>query len=1078
MSVPENDRQKKRSGARTRATAALAAALVLLSVCLVGMPTASSLAARSLPVLPLEAMGTTYGPKGALGIRNVPVFDSASAPLILRTGEGLDDPNRVYSAAGAILAQIGFPVLVDGLWSALQQEQSALPGHDRLPYDYALTEEALAPVLVPQVLASEEGQLNQLASLMFLASAHSDPGISTAVAHGAAAAYVIWAKIAQTRPNCDTKLNLAVLVAMGQSTSLATIDSIFTEATTSCQADPTLMWYWAMVTASTDPFRQWNFTIDERYQHSKQIIARMATIDSPLANAALGFLELTMSGPPFVARSHGSQAAQYFKDSLSQVDDPLSRWGLANALAQQGLYAEAVAQSREIMSVSFPWNVVPSIVSWAERSGDLRFGSHAADLLTSDTSVRHSAPTVAFEWAPVSLTTTNVTYVWDATAAGEGGAGGHDLWIIPFTRASSVYVGVVCPDVSQAMMRVLAGQADRSARDGGVNDAWYCNREVLAVMQEVELGDLAAARRLLSQSQSASAVLEAAQDRWRFSKQWSQAASITALWREVDPLDPAGWDRSGEVAFNQGQFESARRFFQQAAALLAKSQNGNDILFDGDSQFDADQQRAIEAIKLGVADMRLGDTVRANQLFSEATLVKEAYGAVVAHSAWTQLGDLDMAANDWNAAITAYSNAIGLIQAPFGGSDGEGNSYVWATNAHGMQENNLALALYKVGRTAEAEVMAQEALEWDPANPLYLDTAAFVLQGTAHESDAIGLYRTAVQFDPTLFEAWNNLGVLLLRSGDVPGAVAAFRTAVGLRPQYASGWHNLGAALSMQRTIQGFVQSQGALARATLLDRAYGDRDLSVSFDEMIYDSGLDVSKPIPAEWALATSAKETGQAFTWIMGILLGLSLVAAAFKDQLSDKVREGLVTQAKKLKLRIPLRLPVVAGVLAAVVIQLWCLPSGGPSGLWWMLSIGLGTTGIVGLVPALRAVVGTRADTEVDQFSWSPFLAVSVVGGLLGLGFSPMSAMTEEPDAPRMVRVWGLLGLAGGVCVALGSTWISGNPLVRQLAFVGIASWSAQVFPLSPMDGAYLSKRWNVALTLVAAGCSLLFVFPLL
>jgi len=1074
MVVSERDRKKK-TAARIRATAGLVAALLALAICLVGMPVVSSLSARPLPTLPAEAKQMIIGPKGKLNLRNVPIFDSASAPSILGTGEGLEDPAKVYAAADALLARLGSAGLVSSLWSALRQEEVGL-GSVKLPYDYRLTRQALAPALRPGVLASHRKELNQLASLMFLAAAHENPGSGTAVAHGAAAAYVIWAKLAQSSPDCDTQLNLAVLVSMGQFTPIPSIDAVFEAADTSCKNDPTLLWYWAMSTASTDSWREWDADIDTRYERSRQIISRLAKADQALANAASGYLELTMGGPPFVARAHASRAAQYFSKSLSDVDDPLTRWGLASALAQQGRYADAVASAMDLLGESAAWNVVPTIVKWAELSGEYASGTKAADLLTVETSKDGSAPAVAFQWAPISLRSTNVMYVWDMTAQGIGGAGGHDLWIIPYTRELPIEVGAECPEVAQAMLHLLGGQADRSARQAQADDPWYCNRQVLAVMQEVQLGDVATAKRLLAQSQGASAILEAAQDRWRVSREWSKAGAMTAIWRSVDPEDPAAWDRSGEVAFNQGDFAGARDFFQEAARLLADSQDGSEILREGDSQFDIQQQRTIEAIKLGVTEARLGDTTGAKSLLSKASLVKEEYGSVVAHSAWTQLGDLDMATSDWEGAITAYSNAVNLIKDPFTASDGAKTSYVWAGNAHGMQENNLALALYKVGRSSEAEVMARKALEWDPANPIYLDTAAFVLQGTDHERDAIAVYQRALEFDPTLFEAWNNLGVLLVHSGESPEAIGAFRMAVGLRPGYASGWHNLGTALSIGTSFQHFVESQGALARATLLDRAYSDSEPSVAFDEMIYDSGLDVSKPIPANWALATAAREPLHPFTLLMAILLGLSLVAAAFKDQLSGKVWEGLVARTQKLKVRIPGRLPVAVGIIAAVLVELWCLPSGS-GGPWWMLSIGLGTAALVGLVPSLRTVMGRGGDA-VHQFSWSPFLAVSVLGGLLGLGFSPMSAMTDGPTEQRTVRLWGLIGLGAGVCVAIGSTLVSGNPIARLLALVGIASWGAQVFPIAPMDGAHLSKWWSLTLTVVAAGASLLFVVPLL
>ena len=59
--------------------------------------------------------------------------------------------------------------------------------------------------------------------------------------------------------------------------------------------------------------------------------------------------------------------------------------------------------------------------------------------------------------------------------------------------------------------------------------------------------------------------------------------------------------------------------------------------------------------------------------------------------------------------------------------------------------------------------------------------------GILHEKngkmdDAEHSYRTALQIAPTHRQAWNALGVLLFRKGDLAGAAESFRAALHLDP--------------------------------------------------------------------------------------------------------------------------------------------------------------------------------------------------------------------------------------------------------------------------------------------------------
>src|SRR5919204_423884 len=81
-------------------------------------------------------------------------------------------------------------------------------------------------------------------------------------------------------------------------------------------------------------------------------------------------------------------------------------------------------------------------------------------------------------------------------------------------------------------------------------------------------------------------------------------------------------------------------------------------------------------------------------------------------------------------------------------------------------------------------------------------------------------YRRAIECNPRLAEAHNNLGVVLRSRGEDDAALDAFRTAVALRPTYAEALNNVALALvaAQPRRIRRVDQAlpAGACAAAGL----------------------------------------------------------------------------------------------------------------------------------------------------------------------------------------------------------------------------------------------------------------------
>ena len=116
-----------------------------------------------------------------------------------------------------------------------------------------------------------------------------------------------------------------------------------------------------------------------------------------------------------------------------------------------------------------------------------------------------------------------------------------------------------------------------------------------------------------------------------------------------------------------------------------------------------------------------------------------------------------------------------------------------------------AAYLHKSGRYAEAVVAWRKALDVEPDEELThrnLGMALMLSGGDREEAEwhlqrATELKaRSAVRLDPARAAAWNDLGALLLRSGNTEEAVSDLRRAVSLDPGLAAAHCNLGAALA------------------------------------------------------------------------------------------------------------------------------------------------------------------------------------------------------------------------------------------------------------------------------------------
>ena len=126
--------------------------------------------------------------------------------------------------------------------------------------------------------------------------------------------------------------------------------------------------------------------------------------------------------------------------------------------------------------------------------------------------------------------------------------------------------------------------------------------------------------------------------------------------------------------------------------------------------------------------------------------------------------------------------------------------------------NNLGLALFHAGRTAEAIAQYNEALRLQPSYPGALNNLGNALDKSGRTPEAIAMYESAVRLEPKYAAAHYNLGRALDRSGRTGEALAHLEESLRIEPGFAQGRVDYGGALLRSgRSAEAIEQYQAAL---------------------------------------------------------------------------------------------------------------------------------------------------------------------------------------------------------------------------------------------------------------------------
>ena len=909
---------------------------------------------------------------------------------------------------------------------------------------------------------------------------------------------------AQSVARCDAAINLLLLLAADNQPHDNVVREQGQRAITACPADPTAGWLLAQFQSQRavvaglpqlegterdipgDALQRPLITVSQllsRFPGSADV--RMAVGDVHLRAGG----ELSPS-QPFTGRHEFELALSAYEQALQLEGGVGALVGQARALTGLGRGPEAVEVLAPVYSSSEGEQVGPAarvLIEAHHAARDFAAAAGVAARLVAAGPTAFPRRGSLVPRAPALSRGFDSALPFEVILApccgGAGGGGLVDLAFIPAHRPSPQLLDGVpsnCASFLRVRNEMLAGHADlalrtlptdfASVQPSPAPSCLYLRTDLLRDLVRAEAGSLDWTRQAGRRDQ----VGEARQNMWRWAGKLDQAAAAALQWDSVSghsQVVPAL--RLGEIRFLQGRYDDAAAVFDEA---VRRSHDGYRLSYDL-AQAQLDRGAALVAAGrvdegLDVLRALTADVDRAEAEFRLGTFGKKDDGiahhyAVLAYYTRLQLGDAERRAGQHAAALEDYDAARDRLPL-----QRDGATEVFP----GVLHNNEALALMAMDRAVEAERAARRALATDRLNPVFLLTAGSAAHQAGNHQAARDFDARALAHDSTSFPAANNLGVALAAEGRHREAAVAFRRALGARADYATAWFNLGV-LDSRRGPLHLLTAQGAFARAIALDPALADHPRNLILDERIYETGLDLSKPVPAGWGLGQVERRQPVAALGLLAIVsLVLAFSAATARD--TAGLRNWLETSAKAIgHVRLISRRRHVGWALAATLIAF---------GIPMVRKEGLGVTAVlayltgVGLLVCFamlaRQLAASRAEVRPVQRSWPPGLLVGVIGGIGGLPWAPLPYLRVPLRASRIHLVAPVgLGLLAFLLLLQSTIWPV--PLTRAVAVAAFVMTASVALPVRPLDGKAF-ERAGVLVGLGAVAALLLLVLGVL
>jgi len=600
--------------------------------------------------------------------------------------------------------------------------------------------------------------------------------------------------------------------------------------------------------------------------------------------------------------------------------------------------------------------------------------------------------------------------------------------------------------------------------------------------------------------------LDYLQDLWRYYGNLDAATELVNQWIQKFSNEALALERLGEIRFLQNRWDESAQASQQAVNLYKKQTYPGigTILGGSNSPLAQLTGPGWAQLRAATAERMAGNTTDSRDLYQKAISLQSAFDFAGMNPSLGQdsyrsdfetylileEGQAAYEQHDYNSAIDFMTQSIEVREK--------------TGNVGGAQEQVISASYFAMNQPQEALDWAEKALAYDPYSPLYQEAVADAKRAlgtqtpsstpsgtstsaiTPDESrtEMIVDYQSALDLNSSLFSSWNNMGVLLAQDGQTDAAIDAFKNALAAREDYATAWFNLGTIEASQPGFTAFVLSEGALGKAGLINPDLKDMDPVLTFDDEVYSSSIDVSKPIPADWHLSQSIRSTPTTLTAALIAMIALRVGWAVGKDWFSGRWAEGalrnwsnrpgLVARFTRWRPR-PFLTTVVT--LAALVFL------GGSAG--WVESI-LCASVVVALL-LLHAMVPRlpAKNWPVRHVSFPPASLVTILLTPFGLGFAPPAPLaTSMPVAndstPYLIRRIGLIAIGAATLLYAAGAWITAVPTARTATTMGLVLVSSALVPVNPLDGARLGlNRWiDLLVTLCLIAATVLFALQIL
>lgn len=1034
--------------------------------------------------------------------------------------------------ASALAAMVADPALTPALFDPLSSTARHLPDPYLHPPIDALLDRLLPGPLDP----TESAAASDLAGLLTMAAARFPDRFT----NGGAVAYELLER-ARATGACDPELNLAALLALDQLPWDDDVATTFARAAAACPGESTPLWllgqyqsHLAFFTEDArlslppslgdDPLRA------ERLRRPFDTFRRLQR-DYPGSPAGWSgeadlLLRLAYAEDPFepfTARGRFRRALELYRRARALSRDPGLAAGEARAQAGLGRFDLAVGAQREAIraqrgSMVFQAGMIEQLEG-AERFGPAADAAAAslagpADVPSGRGLFPEGFSRVLDSYRPLSMGTERLdtALLLVVSSGGRGaGAGVEDLSFIPAFRDTIELTGSRpwCRDWARRRDLVLAGRpADALldfpqsfAYDGPgrlAGDTCYSQPFLLEAVARLETGDATGAASVVARAVAegstslgtyqASAdpalalVQDARQNLWRFAGDLGRAASAVEQWLAADPNDPLALDRMGETAFLSGEPQDAAPRFEAAATRWVA------ISLDLPDDGRATAAAGTERVKLGTVLERAGRSEDGLRQLSAADAlagialqapspddVTRQEALVASYFARARSGDIELRRRRYDQAETHYRAARDRLNELRADAEAFGMGLLRPE----VLENNQALAEIRLGRPGSALKLATTAVDADPRSPVFLQTMAFAQQEGGDLDGAARSYAAAVDADPTLFPAMNDLGAIRALQGRNEEATRAFQNAIAVQPGFATAWFNLGVVRSRMGPGH-LLEAQGAFARASGLDRSLRDREREVVFDQDLYFTTLDLSKPLPPEWTFARSEGRAPLGVSLLLLILLLVRLAWSLGRDRVGTKglVRFAGLTEKPRLARLAWLGRPITVWVAmgATLLVLLWPLARAGGASPTEVLVLALGVLALVCLYLRARSLVVERRGVRLRHYSWVPAVAFGTAAMFVGFVWSPLPVSHRDEGTP--VPWAGTLALGAATLVFLVLGTVSEVPSVRALGVAGLVMTASALSPIPPYDGASLSKGIAVALDVLFVGVAVLLFLRVL